>query len=53
MMTMEILKELNFSVETLDDPRSYDYFKYQGLIKKNYIVIEICKVILLLLLQNF
>ena len=40
------LKELNFFVETLDDPRSNDYFKYKGYIKKNYNVIEIFKVIL-------
>ena len=41
-----VLKELNFLVETLDDPRSNDYFKYKGFIKKNYNVIEIFKVIL-------
>lgn len=41
-----VLKELNFFVETLDDPRSNDYFKYQGFIKKHSNFIEIFKVIL-------
>ena len=41
-----VLKELNFFVETLDDPRSYDYLNYKDFIKKNYNIIKILKVIL-------
>jgi len=47
-----VLKELNFFVKTIDDPRSNDYFKYEGFIKKNYNVIEIFKVILNILLTK-
>ena len=43
-----VLKELNFFVETLDDPRSNDYFKYKNFVKKNLNIIKFFKLILFL-----
>lgn len=41
-----VLKELNFLVKTLDDPRSNDYLKNKGLVKKNKNILEFFIIIL-------
>ena len=47
-----VLRELNFFVETLDDPRSNDYFKYKNFVKKNLNIIKFFKLILFIVFSK-